>query len=264
MPHTFTRRFRIRHYECDAFGNLNNASYVRYMQETAFDAYADAGFDKARYEELDHYWLIRETDIQYKKSVHFGDRLNVKTWILDCERVRSRRMYQFTNSSGLIAEAVTDWVFLTNISSKPAIIPSEILQAFFPEGPPESFPPREKFPKITPPPKGKYEFVLRVAWRDIDPVQHVNNAIYIDYVEECGLQAMAAQGWPISRMMKENISFLTREYRIQYRSPALYGDDLVISSWISSARQSIINRHYLIQRENDGEKLVKVTRFVSA
>ena len=55
MPLTHTRTFRVRHYECDAYGHLNNANYLRYMQETAFDASAAAGYDLERYNKLGHH-----------------------------------------------------------------------------------------------------------------------------------------------------------------------------------------------------------------
>ena len=42
MPLTHVRSFRVRHYECDAFGHLNNTNYVRYMQETAFDTFCSS------------------------------------------------------------------------------------------------------------------------------------------------------------------------------------------------------------------------------
>ena len=50
MPLVHTRNFRVRHYECDAYGHLNNANYLRYMQEAAFDASAAAGYGMLRYE----------------------------------------------------------------------------------------------------------------------------------------------------------------------------------------------------------------------
>ena len=60
MPLTHTRTFRVRYYECDAHGHLNNANYLRYMQETAFDASEAAGYDLARYEAMERLWLVRE------------------------------------------------------------------------------------------------------------------------------------------------------------------------------------------------------------
>ena len=44
MPRTHERTFRIRHYECDAYENVYYTNYLRYMQETAMDASAAAGF----------------------------------------------------------------------------------------------------------------------------------------------------------------------------------------------------------------------------
>ena len=46
MPLKHERLFRVRFYECDAYGHLNNSNYVRYMQETAFDASAAAGLSE--------------------------------------------------------------------------------------------------------------------------------------------------------------------------------------------------------------------------
>ena len=52
MPLEHARTFRVRYYECDALGHAKGVSLLRYMQETAFDASAAAGYDLARYDEL--------------------------------------------------------------------------------------------------------------------------------------------------------------------------------------------------------------------
>lgn len=61
MPAIFKCIFRVRHYECDSYGHLNNVNYVRYMQETALDASAEVGWTTERYNEIGHQWLIRDT-----------------------------------------------------------------------------------------------------------------------------------------------------------------------------------------------------------
>jgi len=253
MPLTHTREFRVRHYECDAFGHLNNANYLRYMQETAFDASAAAGYDQHRYEELGNYWLIRETDIEYLKPVQYGDTIKVKTWVIDFRRVRSRRAYEFVRkgSEEIVAKGVTDWVYLESESGNPATIPDEIITAFFPEGPPVDNPHREKFPVAPHPPPGIFEMQMRVAWQDIDAVQHVNNAIYLNYIDQCGMQVIAAHGWPITRMLDEGHAILIRRHQIQYRQQALLNDELVLSTWVSNVRRSTAIRHYLIKRKTD-------------
>src|SRR3990172_10663548 len=95
MPFMHTRTFRVRRYECDAYGHLNNANYLRYMQETAFDASAAAGYDFDRYTAMGRLWTVRETDIEYLNPLQYADRVEVKTWVIDFRRVRSRRAYEF-------------------------------------------------------------------------------------------------------------------------------------------------------------------------
>ena len=260
MPLIHARTFRVRHYECDSFEHLNNANYLRYMQEVAFDASSAAGYDPARYAALGHYWLIRETDIEYLQPVRFGEAVEVSTWVHDFQRVRSRRAYEFrrAGSADLIARALTDWVYINRETGQPTTIPDEMKLAFFPEGLPDSFPPREHFPVAPPPPPGVFEMRLKVAWRDIDPVQHVNNAIYLAYTEECGMQVIAAHHWPLSRMLKEGFAILLRRNQVQYLQPAILGDELCISTWASDVKRSTATRYYTIRRLGDGQVLANV------
>jgi acyl-CoA thioester hydrolase len=260
MPHTHTRIFRVRFYECDAYGHLNNANYLRYMQEAAFDASADAGFDFARYEELGHNWLVRESEIEYLRPLGYDDRVAVKTWVSDFRRASSRRRYEFTHleSGELVARAYTDWVYLDTKTLRPATVPQEMARAFFPEGVPETFPPREPFPSASPPPAGVFKMRRKVAWRDLDSMQHVNNAVYLEYIEECGMQAIAAHRWPWTRMAEQGFAIFIRKQQIRYRQPALMDDELEISTWASNVRRSTATRHYTIHRVADGTLLGEV------
>lgn len=253
LPLTHTREFRVRHYECDAFGHLNNANYLRYMQETAFDASSAAGYDQKRYAELGNIWLVRETDVEYLRPVNYNDVIQVKTWVSDFQRVRSRRAYEIelSESGEVIARATTDWVYLDQETGKPASIQDEVKHAFFPNGLPKSFPDRGRFPDVPSPPQGKFEMTLRVKWRDLDAVQHVNNAVYLNYVEECGMQVIAAHNWPVSRMLSSGSAIMVRRYQIQYKQPAVINDDLIITTWISNLRRSTAIRHYKIRRKSD-------------
>lgn len=260
MPLTFTRTFRVRHYECDAYGHLNNANYLRYMQEIAFDASAAAGYDLERYNQLGHHWLIRATDIEYLRPLRYGDEVEVKTWVADFHRVRSRRVYEFriSGTDDLVARAETDWVYLESSTGKPATIPEEMREAFFPEGPPQQVPVRQPFPIAPEPPPGVYKMQHRVAWHDIDMAQHVNNAVYLEYIEECGMQVIAAHGWPVQRMTAEGFAIILRRHQIEYRLPALLEEEIEIATWASNVRRSTATRHYTIRRVKDGELLAQI------
>jgi acyl-CoA thioester hydrolase len=257
MPLTHVRTFRVRHYECDAYGHVNNVNYLRYMQEAAFDASAAAGYDLARYAEMGFHWLVRDSDIEYLRPLRYGDSVIVKTWVADFRRVRSRRAYELrvAASGELAARAHTEWVFVDSVSGAPAPIPPEMILAFFPEAQPEQTPPRERFPAAPPAPPGVFRMRRMVRWQDIDPAQHVNNAVYLAYIEDCGVQVASAYGWPAARMWADGFAILSRRHRIAYREPAELDDEIEIATWISGVKRATATRHYVLTRLADGARL---------
>ena len=212
MPQTHTRKFRVRHYECDLCGLVNPSNYVRYMQETAFDASAAAGYPLARYATMDRYWLVHDTEVEYLGTLYYGDTVEVTTWVVDFRHVRSLRAYELRKAGAgeLVARGHTDWVFMNTVTGRPAPIPREMAAAFSPEGVAR----REPFPSAPPPP-GAFKVRRRVEWRDLDPGQHVNNAAYLSYIEDCGVQATEAHGWSAARMAAEGVAMVTRRQRIR-------------------------------------------------
>jgi acyl-CoA thioester hydrolase len=257
---TYTRTFRVRHYECDAYAHVNNANYLRYMQETAFDASAAVGYDMACYAAMGHHWLVRETDIEYLRPLSYGDSVQVKTWVSDFRRASSRRDYELRvlSSGELVARAHTEWVFVDSATSRPVSIPREMMEAFLPNETSEPAPARDRFPEPPPPPPGVFKVQRRVAWQDIDSAGHVNNAVYLAYVEDCGMQVVAAHGWPLARMWAEGFAIIARRNRVKYLQPARMDDELELATWASEVKRVSATRHYTITRVSDGALLARV------
>lgn len=252
------RAFKVRNYECDAYGHVNHANYLRYMQEAALDASAAVGYDVERYRKMGHQWLIRETDITYKRPLVYGDTVIVKTWVADFRRVRSRRMYELTLAATgePVATAATEWVYLSMATLRPVSVPPEMVDAFWHEAA-EPGDKREPFPQPPAEPPGTFRMRQHVEWRDIDPAQHVNNANYLAYLEECGMRVAAAHGWPISRLLEIGLGIVARRYRIEYLEPALMNDELEVTTYVSDVKRSTAVRHYTIKRAADGALLVR-------
>ena len=260
MPLEHVRTFRVRYYECDAFGHVKGVSLLCYMQETAFDASAAVGYDMARYEELKRLWLVRETDVESLLPLRYGDSVQVKTWVADFRRVRSRRMYEMrVQSSGeLVARASTDWVYLDTVTGRPATVPPEVVASFVAEGVPERSLPRERLPSAPPPPPGVFTVRQRVTWREIDGAQHVNNSNYLAFVEDCAMQVMAAHGWPLARMGSNGVALVARRYQIEYLQPAVLGDELELATWASGMMDDSFMRHTTVTRVSDRALLAQV------
>ena len=248
----------MRAYECDPYGHVNHANYLRYMQEAAFDASAEVGYDMARYREMGHQWLIRETDITYLRPLVYGDTVIVRTWVGDFRRVRSRRMYELRlESTGEpVATAATEWVYLNTETLRPATVPESMVAAFWhPDTAAGGR--REPFPEAPPPPPGIYRMRRQVEWRDLDQAHHVNNANYLAYIEECNVGAAAAFGWSMDRIMEQGVAIVARRYRIEYREPAMIHDELEVTSFLADVKRATAVRHNEVRRVGDGALLAR-------
>jgi acyl-CoA thioester hydrolase len=261
-PLIFKRSFRVRAYECDAYGHVNHANYLRYMQETAADASAAVGWDEARYNSIGHIWLIRETDIEYLQSLRYGDTVEVTTWVSDFRRVRSRRNYELRNQTGeMVARASTDWVYVDRATNQPASVPAQMIADFAPSSLAEKqdvtetlkmSTTRARFPPAPPPPPGIFTMRRVAEWRDVDQAQHVNNATYLNYMEECGIQAAKSVGWSLNRMKAEGFAIVARRHQIEYRQQLALGEEIAVSTYLSDVRRINATRHYIIARVDDG------------
>jgi acyl-CoA thioester hydrolase len=259
MPLTHTRTFRIRHYECDTHGRVYHANYLRYMQETAFDASAAAGYDMARYEAMGRFWLVRETNLEVFRPLFYDEQIEVKTWIADFRHVHSQRAYELSlaGTDRLVARATTDWAFLDSATGYPAIIPDEMVAAFVTAGAQGQRGPRDRFPSPPPAPLGAFRARRRVQWRDLDPAGHVNNAVYLAYFEDCAVQAAEAHGWPPGRLEAAGAGIHATHHRIDYRQPALLDDELEVIAWLSDAQPSGAIWHFDLRRTSDDVRLAR-------
>ncbi len=250
---------QVPYHECDVYQNVRDACYLRYMQEAAFAASAAVGYDDARYQAMRRVWLIRESLIDFIQPLRYGDQVRTCTWVADFRRVRSRRAYELRRAAddALVARAYTEWAFLDRDTGRPAAIPDQVIADFTANYQPEAALEREHFPAAPPVPPDACVLRHPVQWRDLDSVGHVNNAAYGDLIEDAGRQAASQRGWPASRMAAAGFDLATQRLRIEYRQPALPGDELEVATWLSQLTADGGLRHTTVRRVADGELLAQ-------
>jgi acyl-CoA thioester hydrolase len=260
MPLIHVKTFTVRHYECSADGRLAQPYYVRYMQEAAFEASGAAGYGLERYERMGQHWLVRQTEIEFLgRTAAYGEKVQVKTWVADFRRVRSRRVYELrlSNPGTMLARASTDWVFLDGTTGRPAPIPQEMIDAFYPEGPPTQAMPRPPFPVPRRAPEQAFHLARRVEWRDIDPAGHVNNAVYVAYVDDATRQLLASAGWPLSRLKHHGFETRVRHLQLEYLQPAFPADELDVATWCGDVAAVPWHMDCTLQRASDGAPVAR-------
>ena len=254
VPRTFAWSVPVWQSDLDAFGEVRGSALLRLLQETATRASSDAGFDGAYYERTGTMWIIRRTTLTLAAPARYGDRLDVRTWIADFRRVRSQREYEVRSGERLVARASTDWVYVDRARGRPRRIPDEWERIFLPSDADAA----RRVPFIeTPVPSAATTFERRVEMHDLDSLRHVNNANYLDYVEEAAVDAASAGGWPPERQRDAGGRLRATFHDLEYLDAALYGERLQIATWTVAAADDTIERHTHLHRGDPNRPLLQ-------
>jgi acyl-ACP thioesterase len=198
---TFERRieraYRVRFDEAGPDGHLRASGFLRFAQDLAWIHSESAGFGRDWYGERGLTWLVRAIELDLLANVEYGSMLDVSTEVVGFRRVWARRRSEFKphGHESMVGVALTDWVLL-NANGRPVRPPQEIRDVFGDDF--GDFSPMRMEAPSPPPEAEPREFRPRRS--ELDPMAHVNNAAYLDYMDEqyLGLERIR-HGLPVPR-----------------------------------------------------------------
>jgi acyl-CoA thioester hydrolase len=128
----FTTHLRVRHYEMDVQGHVNNAVYQHYLEQAAIEHSESLGFTPHRYRELGGTFVMRRVTIDYLRPAFAGDTLALTTWLEEMRGPRAIRRYEIRKAEApdLLVTAEALWVWVDMVAMRPRAIPSEIFETF--------------------------------------------------------------------------------------------------------------------------------------
>lgn len=101
-------------------------------------------------------------------------------------------------------------------------------------------------------PRSGYRLLVRVRFHECDPLGHVNNAVYLNYLEQAAIDHAALVGWSQHNLEQEvGGVFVARRHEIDYLRPAVEGDRLEILTWAEEMSMATAMRRYVIRRVGD-------------
>lgn len=235
--------FPVRHYECDAYGHLNNIVYVRYLQQAALDADAVDGENLARPIASLRRWQTRRLDIEYLRPVRYGATVEVAVAQhgLDAETRRRRFTFRLAGADDPVAQAETEAILWEGRVEAPVAMPAELA-----------------LPPLPAPPAGVFTLRRTVGWQDLDMTRRVDDATLLGFTEACGMGVIAAHGWPAERMAAEGFAIILRHHKVEHFIPPALGDEVVVATWASDVKRVSAVRHYTLRRGRDGALLSRV------
>jgi acyl-CoA thioester hydrolase len=97
----------------------------------------------------------------------------------------------------------------------------------------------------------------------VDENGHVNNVVYVQWMQDVAALHSDIQGSNRSLYRKLGTTWVARSHWIEYRSPAFAGDPIDILSWVSDFKRSSSLRKYKFVRTSDQKILALAeTRWV--
>ena len=217
LPYRIVRPYRVRFDEATANETMRTAIYLAWVADIAWQHSTALGFGREWYSERGLYWLVRAIQLDVFRLIPTYAGVLVSTQVLGYRRVAARRESEVRDPSGeLMARAQIDWV-MTNERGIPTRVPAdfhrfvaaattafEMHKVALPAAPPDAF-----------------ERRFHVRRRDLDPLDHVNNSVYVDYLEEA-LES-AGQG-PL-------LQATPRRYILDFAASAARDELLVDRAW---------------------------------
>ena len=93
-----------------------------------------------------------------------------------------------------------------------------------------------------------FEIPIQVEAADIDGLGHVNNTVYLRWVQEVAIAHWKTIAPPVDQA---KLLWVVLRHEIDYRQAARLGDTIVARTWVGGATQLKFERHTEILRAGD-------------
>lgn len=100
-------------------------------------------------------------------------------------------------------------------------------------------------------------YALTAERDDIDALGHVNNAVYVKWMERAAFAHSVSVGYDAGAYETLGATFVVRRHEIDYLAPAFAGDRIVDATWPCEMERFTALRRHQIVRLSDGQTLAR-------
>lgn len=99
-----------------------------------------------------------------------------------------------------------------------------------------------------------FTHLIQVLSPDIDELGHVNNVVYVRYIQE-----VAAAHWEViaSAELKDKYLWVVLRHEIDYRNPAFLNDGIMGTTWVGESNGAKFERFVKLVRTSDQKVLAE-------
>lgn len=190
---------QTRFFELKADFSLRPRALVNYLQEVAAIHSEQVGFGAQDLINSGNAWVLHRIGVQIHRPPTLGDRLKVVTWHTGQKAFRAYRDFEILCGGEVLVSAKSFWLFI-DLARKKIVRPPKHASETYTQEPGIDW--DLSIDEWKPDQKAVPEHVCTIATRpsDYDPLGHVNNAVYFDYLETLIASAFP-QGGKIQSMV---------------------------------------------------------------
>ncbi len=241
MFEPITWRARVRVYECDALGHVNNAIYLHYLQQATAEGWEAATAAT---------WELRRLAVEYLSPLRDGDDLTVSA-LPDGYDARSglpaypgphgaagaggerglpacRYIFQHAADGRVAARAQAVWALLDRATREPSSL-SEDWPAHAPESAETLAPFRLKADSLR---ARTFHWRHTVRHYEADGSGRANPAEIMHWLQEAKFDACAEAGWPLERIRAAGTVIVQVRHDTEWYDALAPGDQVEIVSWV--------------------------------
>jgi acyl-CoA thioesterase FadM len=215
----FWAPYRVRFDEAGPDGLVRTSNLLRYAQDVGWRHSESLGFDRAWYRKRDLNWVVRAAELEILAPIDIGATVDVGTGVAGYGRIFAKRRAECRLPDGRLAAWIhTDWILIDG-RGRVARLPPVFAESFSAA--------RLDAPilrvALPPTPSLAERRTFEVRPQELDPMDHVNNAVYVDWLEESVLGTGGDGATVVTRH--------PRRYALEYAAAAEHGSRVETASW---------------------------------
>ena len=238
MELIFRKQYTILDNCTDRYGRVKPSQILFFAQDAATGHCAQLGMDWNTMAAKGLFWAVTRTKVQIHRLPRLGETVTVETWPMTNTRVAyPRAMAMYDEKGEVLLQTVSLWV-LMDIDKRTMVLPGRSgLDFMGQDRGGELAVPVGLVPCSSD--TGKYR---TVAYTDLDVNGHLNNARYMDWVDDLTDSGFHGEHYP-------------REMTVCYLSEAREGQELY-QQWVYDAESDTLQAEF--RREKEPGKFERV------
>jgi acyl-ACP thioesterase len=173
----------IGYFEVDADYRLKPGVFFQLLQETAIRHTEAVGLGtQTLLETRGAAWLLHQVVAELSRCLLYREKLNIVTWARGLKGFKALREFEVFAGEEKIASVSTAWLYVDVLKKRIRKVPEDLHEIYTIE-------PGSALGDIIDAWKGdphfeaEFETAITLRASDFDPNGHVNNALYVDYLE---------------------------------------------------------------------------------